>query len=250
MATIASVQISVDENQSRVGPRSIIIWKADTATVSEAKPKKSSRLVSPPRSLCMKTNSPANARTADRQVDVEHPAPGEIVGQPAAQHGAEDRSQDHRGAPQGHDLSDLLGREEIEHDRLRHRDQRRAEQPLEQAEDHDLAQAVGDAAQHRGDGEAADGDHQQLLSADAAREPSGQRRHDRRGDQVGGEHPGDLVGRGADRPLDVRQGDVGDGRVERVHHRRQHHGDGDRPAVLDVLRRRHRFSARRCGYPP
>src|SRR6185312_17137077 len=50
-------------------------------------------------------------------------------------------------------------------------------------------------------------------------------------DDVGGQDPGDLVLRGRDAALDVRQGDVVDGGVERVHDRRQHDADGDRPLV-------------------
>ena len=47
-------------------------------------------------------------------------------------------------------------RVDVEQDRLRQRHQRRAEDALQQAEDHHLRQAAGDAAQHRGDGEAGD----------------------------------------------------------------------------------------------
>ncbi len=62
------------------------------------------------------------------------------------------------------------------------------------------------------------------LAAEAVGQPAGERRHDRRGDDVGGQHPGDLVLRCAESAaLHVRQGDVGDRGVERLHDRRQHH---------------------------
>ncbi len=73
------------------------------------------------------------------------------------------------------------------------------------------------------------------LAADPDRQPAGERRHDRRGDDVGGQHPGDLVLGGRHAARHVRQRDVGDGRVQRVHHRRQHQADGDGNAVGDVL---------------
>jgi hypothetical protein len=87
------------------------------------------------------------------------------------------------------------------------------------------------AAQHRGGGEAGDRHQEHHLAADAVGQEAGQRGHDRGGDDVGGQHPGDLLGRGRDAALDVRQGDVGDRRVQRVHDRRQHDGDRDRDPV-------------------
>ena len=43
---------------------------------------------------------------------------------------------------------------DLQHHRLRQRHQRGAEHALEDAEQHDLLDALGDAAQHGGDGEA------------------------------------------------------------------------------------------------
>jgi hypothetical protein len=38
-----------------------------------------------------------------------------------------------------------------------------------------------------------DRDQKYIFDAEAAGEPPGQRRHDRRRDDVGGQHPGDLI---------------------------------------------------------
>ena len=84
-----------------------------------------------------------------------------------------------------------------------------------------------DPAQHRGDGEAGGADDEQLLAAEARRHPAERRGHDRGGDDVGGQHPVDLILGRRQRSLHVGQRDVGDRRVERLHDRRHHDADGD-----------------------
>ena len=79
--------------------------------------------------------------------------------------------------------------------------------------------------------EADDRDQEHALAPEAVGEPAGQRRHDRGGDDVGGQHPGDLILRRRQAALHVRQRDVGDRGVERLHDRRQHDGHGDHAAV-------------------
>ena len=68
---------------------------------------------------------------------------------------------------------------------------------------------------------------------DPVGEPAGDRGHDRRGDDVGGQHPGDLVLRRPERALHRGQRHVGDRGVEHLHDRRQHDRDGDQPLVGD-----------------
>ena len=108
--------------------------------------------------------------------------------------------------------------------------------PCRMRKKHHLLEAEGGAAERRGADEADDADHEQPLAADAVGEPAGDRRRDRRGDDIGGQHPGDGVLRRAEARLHVRQRDVGDGRVENLHDHRGHHRDGDQPAVLDCSR--------------
>ena len=66
----------------------------------------------------------------------------------------------------------LLGRVDLEHDGLRQRHQRRPEHALHDPEGHDLLDALGDAAQHGGDGEPGDAGDQQLLDAEAGGKPA------------------------------------------------------------------------------
>ncbi len=57
-AKAASVQISTDSNQSWLGPRSIISWKAPMNSANPPKPKKSKGLCLPPSSSSMKAWMP------------------------------------------------------------------------------------------------------------------------------------------------------------------------------------------------
>ena len=173
---------------------------------------------------------------ADRQVDVEHPAPVVVVGQPAAQHRAADRPEDRADAAHRHRLAMPLERVDLQQHRLRQRHQPGAANPLQPAIEHELGQAGGAAAQSRGHGEARDREHEHDLDAEAAGEPAGQRHHDRRGDDVGGQHPGDLILRGRQAAADVRQRHVGDRGVEPLHDVGQHDRDGQRPAIGDQRR--------------
>ena len=167
---------------------------------------------------------------ADRQVDQEHPVPGIIVGEPGAQRRAHDRPEHHADAPDRHRRAALLERIGVEQHRLRQRHQRGAGHALQQAEQHHLLDVLRQRAQERGDGEAGDADDEQLLAAEAVGHPADRRGHDGGGDDVGGEHPVDLVERGRQRALHVRQRHVGDGGVERLHDGRRHGAHRDQHA--------------------
>ncbi len=94
-----------------------------------------------------------------------------------------------------------------------------------------LLDRLRDAAQHRGEGEAGGADDEQLLAAEPHRRPAERRGHDRGGDDVGGQHPVDLVLRRRQRTLHVGQGDVGDRGVERLHDGGHHHADRQQAAL-------------------
>ncbi len=179
---------------------------------------------------------------ADRQIDQEHPMPGIIVGEPGAQRRAHDRPEHHADAPDRHRRAALLQRIGVEQHRLRQRHQRGAGHALQQAEQHHLLDVLRQRAQERSDGEAGDADDEQLLAAEAVGHPADRRGHDGGGDDIGGEHPVDLVERGRQRALHIRQRDVGDGGVERLHDGRRHgaHRDQHAPQL-----RRHRREMRR-----
>ena len=89
-------------------------------------------------------------RDADRDIDVEHPAPAVAVGQPAAEHRSEDRRGHDAEPPEAHGLAALVRREGFEQHRLRQRLQRAAGRPLDDAEDNQRSQSVG-ARPHRND---------------------------------------------------------------------------------------------------
>ena len=83
-----------------------------------------------------------HAQDADRQVDQEHPAPVVIVGQPAAEHRPEDRADHHAAAEQRHRLAVLLARVDVEQRRLGERNDERAADALERAEQRPSRQAT------------------------------------------------------------------------------------------------------------
>ena len=179
---------------------------------------------------------------ADRHVDIEDPAPGDVVGQPAADHRAEHRP-DHDGdAEQRHRRAALLDVVHVEQEALRKRHERRAEQALHQTERDDLAQRLRDAAKDGRDDETGDGGQEHALAAEAIGEEAGRRRHDRRGDDIGGQHPVDLVGARRDAALDIGQRDIGDGRVQRLHDHRKDHAGGDERRGWRLARGRGAFS--------
>ena len=131
MARPSSIQISTAENQSTSPPRSSISCSAPTPSDSMAKPKKSK-----PRSALGDARQigghAEEGEDADRQVDEEHPAPVEAVGQPAAQRRPDDRPDHDAGAPDGHRLAVALLRVDVEQEGLRQRHDRRAEHALQQ----------------------------------------------------------------------------------------------------------------------
>ena len=162
---------------------------------------------------------------AERQVDEEHPVPGIGLGQPRAQRRPHDRAHHHAHAPDRHRLGAFLQRVGIQHHRLRQRHQRRAEHALQQAEQHHLADVLRQPAQHGSDGEAGGADDEDALAAEAVGDPAHRRGHDGGRDDVGGQHPVDLVLRGRQRALHVGQRDIGDGGVQRLHDGRGHRAD-------------------------
>ena len=233
--------ISSESNQSSCWPRSSMSWKLPMAMASRTKPSMSNGRRPVVRGVAHQHQDAGGAQQADRQVDVEHPAPGELVGQPAAQRRADDRTDHGADAPHRHRLALLLARIGVHHDGLRDRHQRGAKAALQGAEQHELVERLGRAAQHRHDGEADHAGRQRAAQAEARGAEARERRHDGRGHDVGGHHPGDLLLRRRQRALDRGQRHVGDGAVEGVHDGGHHHHDGDQaaPAPHRRIDRRH-----------
>ena len=176
---------------------------------------------------------PAKAHGPDPEVDVEHPAPADVFREPAADHGAEHRPHHDGDAEHRHGGTALLGRIDVEKDRLGERYQGGPEHALEQTEADDLQQGLRDAAEDRRHDEAGHGRQQHPLAPELAGEIARWRRHDGGRGDVGRENPIDLVGRGRDAALDVGQRHIGDGSVQRLHHDGQDHAGRDGAPIGD-----------------
>ena len=168
---------------------------------------------------------------ADGQVDVENPAPGIAVGDPAAQGGADDRRDHDAHAVDGHGRAVLAGGKLSSRMACARGCMPPPPTPLQDAGKDEHGHVDGEAAKQRGHGEEHDGEHEQALATDAAGDPAGGGQHDGVRNQVAGEHPGGFVGGGGEIAGDMRQGDVGDRGVEHHHEGGGHHGGGDHPAI-------------------
>jgi len=98
------------------------------------------------------------------------------------------------------------------------RHETRAGKPLQNSKEDDLVDRLRHSAEHRAHGEAHHRCDQHALAPEAAREPARERRHDGRCHDVGGQHPVHLLERCREIAADVRQRDVGDGRIHRLQH--------------------------------
>ncbi len=146
------------------------------------------------------------------------------------------------GAEDRHRVAVALARIDREEGRLPERHQPGAEYALQQAKDHELAQARRRAAQRRGKREPDDRAEKDVFDAKVAGEPPGQRHRDRRGHDVRGQDPRDLVLRRRHAALDMRQRDIDDRGVEPLHDAGADDRGGDRPTIDD---RRRSFSPHR-----
>ena len=90
------------------------------------------------------------------------------------------------------------------------------------------------------------GDREHDAGAERARQEAGQRNGDHLGHQVGGLHPGDLVARGREAGLYLRERGGHDLDVEEGHeHAEAHRQEGDDARGIDALvRARHGREAR------
>ena len=165
----------------------------------------------------------------ERDVDQEHPAPGERLGQ----HAAEDR----RGAGPDQDRQDqgardpgpLLGRVGAVEHRGAGRGQQAAADALQGARGDQLGQRLGEPAERRGDGEEREREDEGPLGPEPVADPARRRDHDRQRQQVGDHRPLHVGQRHPERFRQRRQRDVDDLHVDPRHEDRRHVGDRDRP---------------------
>ena len=166
----------------------------------------------------------------ERQVDVEDPGPGVVVGDPSAERRPEGRADHDAHAEDGHGGAGFLAREDVEEDRLRGGDQRAAADALDHAPEHQVVQRGGVAAEERGQGEEGDGPGVVVAAAEPFGEPAGERQDDDVGHDIAGADPRDFVQRGAEIPHHVRDGHVDDAGVHQLEDARQRDREGDQVA--------------------
>ena len=138
-----------------------------------------------------------HAQHADRQVDQEHPAPVEALGQLAAQRRPDDRGDHDAHAVDGHRLADALLGIDVEQHGLRQRRDDGAADALQDAEQHHLGRLVAMPQSAEATVKPMTEIRNSRFCPMRSRHPAGERRRDGGGDDVGGQHPGDLVLRGA-----------------------------------------------------
>ena len=167
-----------------------------------------------------------------RQVDVEDPAPREVVSQPTAHHRSQDGRHNHAQRPDGHGAAVLPGRKRLQQHRLRQRLQRPAAGSLNDPEGDQQTHGGSDSAKQRGRGKTRGGDQQQVLAPDAVGQPAGNGNHDPVRHQIGSQNPGGLAGCGGEAAGNVRQGNVDDRRIQHLHKGGEHDRHGDEPRIL------------------
>jgi hypothetical protein len=131
----------------------------------------------------------------DWQIDVEHPSPAVVLGDPPAEDRSEDRRDDDAETPEAHGAPAILWLEGFEQDGLRERLERSAGRALNDAEEHERRQVRRRATEKRRQREAGSRPHQQPLAAEPARQPAGHRQDDGVGDEIRRQGPGRFVGR-------------------------------------------------------
>ena len=182
----------------------------------------------------------------DRHVDVEDPAPREVVDEEAAEQRARDGGDGEDGAHQAHVAAAPPRRDDVREDRLRADDQPARAEPLERAEEDQLDHRLREAGEHRPGEEDHDRRDEHGLAPEHVAELAVERRRDGRGQQVRRHDPGEVV-EAAELADDRRQGGRDDRLVERGEEHAEHQRDEDRreratlkPLVGDLDRRRAR----------
>ena len=168
---------------------------------------------------------------AHRDVDEEHPAPGKVVRDEAAERRSDGGREDDRHAVDGHRHSALRRRKRIRQDGLLARAEAPTADALEHPKEDERPEGRRHPAKERGQREQADARHVKALAPDAGREPSADGQDDRVRHEVARQHPRALVLAHAQVSRDVRQRHVGDARVEHLHERRHRHDERDGPRV-------------------
>ena len=130
---------------------------------------------------------------AERHVDVEDPAPGQVVGEEAAQQRAGDAGGPEDGAEEPLVAAALTGADDVGDDRHGQDDEPTGADALDGPEGDERAHRRGHARQDAAGQEDHDGRLEEALAAVEVAELAEQRRRHGLGQQVGGHDPGDVV---------------------------------------------------------
>ena len=161
---------------------------------------------------------------AQRQVDQEHPAPGQVFSHVATQHRTGHAGHGVHAAEITLIATALPWRHDVADDRLADRDHAAGTDALKNPRQHQLFHALGHAAEQRRQGEQAHAEQHQLATPVQVAEFAVDRHRDRHRHHVPGNHPGqqtdvlELRGNGRH-----RHGD--DGLVQGAEENCQHQGD-------------------------
>jgi hypothetical protein len=126
---------------------------------------------------------------AEGDVDVEAPAPGEAVGEVAAEEGSGDRGEAEGGADQAHEPAAPPRGHDVRDDRLDAGHQAARADALERAEGDQLVHGPGASGERGADDEDDDRELEDALAAEEVAELAVDRQADGGGEEVGGDRP-------------------------------------------------------------
>src|SRR5271166_5918053 len=127
---------------------------------------------------------------AHRQVEIEDPAPGVVVGDIAAERGAENGREDDAEPKRRHRRAVPLGRKGLQQDSLGQRLQSATRETLQNAEEDEPIQAGSHPAEQRGQRETGDAGQKNSTAAEAVRQPARHWQDDGIRHQIGSDNPG------------------------------------------------------------
>src|SRR5208282_3784696 len=126
-------------------------------------------------------------------IDEENPAPGEVVGDPAAERRTDGWRHHHCDAINGKRHAALGGRERVGEYRLFARLQASTSHALQNAKENQHAEVGGKPAEERADSKKRHATHVEALASDDRRKPPAERENDRIRNQVRREDPGAFI---------------------------------------------------------
>ena len=177
---------------------------------------------------------------AHRDIDIEYPGPGVVVGEPSAEGRPEGRPEDDAETVDAHGRCLFFHGERLSQHRLRQGYEGTAADALENAEDDHRRQVPGDPAEHGRAREDRDGKKVKPFAPEPGAQERDNGHDDDAGEDVARRDPGDLLDRGAEGAAHVGQGHVHYAYVESGHEGPRHHRDRDEPFIMGFIDAVHR----------